>query len=188
MTIPTFSVIPQTVNPDTFALDMDTWLSEIVAWTAAVNAASSTFASAFTTASTTSLAIGTGEKTFTVPASLSYVAGQSLIAAYDADNRMYGAVVSYSGTTLVIDVATVDGSGTHASWAISLSIPLIGIMGSANGGTGNGFTKFSGPTTAEKTFTLPNSNANFYHTVTGTADTIDPTGLPEGTIYLQYEV
>jgi hypothetical protein len=33
------------------------------------------------------------------------------------------------------------------------------IITSAYGGTGNGFTKFSGPATAEKTFTLPNASA-----------------------------
>jgi hypothetical protein len=33
-----------------------------------------------------------------------------------------------------------------------------GILLSNYGGTGNGFTKFTGPTTSEKTFTLPNSN------------------------------
>ena len=33
-----------------------------------------------------------------------------------------------------------------------------GILGSAVGGTGNGFTKFTGPATTEKTFTLPNSS------------------------------
>jgi hypothetical protein len=34
-----------------------------------------------------------------------------------------------------------------------------GILPGANGGTGNGFTKFSGPATSEKTFTLPNASA-----------------------------
>jgi hypothetical protein len=33
------------------------------------------------------------------------------------------------------------------------------IVQSAYGGTGNGFTKFTGPTTSEKTFTLPNASA-----------------------------
>lgn len=33
------------------------------------------------------------------------------------------------------------------------------ILGSSNGGTGNGFTKFTGPASAEKTFTLPNASA-----------------------------
>ena len=34
-----------------------------------------------------------------------------------------------------------------------------GILASTRGGTGNGFTKFSGPAGAEKTFTLPNASA-----------------------------
>lgn len=39
------------------------------------------------------------------------------------------------------------------------SAALTQIIASTYGGTGNGFTKFSGPTTSEKTFTLPNSSA-----------------------------
>lgn len=42
---------------------------------------------------------------------------------------------------------------------VNLTSQITGILGSSNGGTGNGFTKFSGPTTVEKTFTLPNANA-----------------------------
>jgi hypothetical protein len=39
------------------------------------------------------------------------------------------------------------------------SAALTQIIASTYGGTGNGFTKFSGPTTAEKTFTLPDATA-----------------------------
>jgi len=39
----------------------------------------------------------------------------------------------------------------------------IGIIGSAYGGTGNGFTKFSGATTAEKTYTLPDASATLLY-------------------------
>lgn len=39
------------------------------------------------------------------------------------------------------------------------SAALTQIIASTYGGTGNGFTKFSGPTTGEKTFTLPNASA-----------------------------
>ncbi len=38
------------------------------------------------------------------------------------------------------------------------SAALTQIIASTYGGTGNGFTKFTGPATAEKTFTLPNSS------------------------------
>lgn len=39
------------------------------------------------------------------------------------------------------------------------SADVTGIIASTFGGTGNGFTKFSGPITSEKTFTLPNASA-----------------------------
>jgi hypothetical protein len=44
------------------------------------------------------------------------------------------------------------------------SASLTGIIASTYGGTGNGFTKFTGPTTSEKTFTLPDSNATLART------------------------
>ena len=40
------------------------------------------------------------------------------------------------------------------------SAALTQVIGSAFGGTGNGFTAFTGPTTPAKTFTLPNASAN----------------------------
>lgn len=40
------------------------------------------------------------------------------------------------------------------------SAALAQIIASTFGGTGNGFAKLSGPTTSEKTFTLPNASAN----------------------------
>lgn len=45
------------------------------------------------------------------------------------------------------------------------SAALTQIIASTYGGTGNGFTKFSGPATSEKTFTLPNATATLSYTV-----------------------
>ncbi len=42
---------------------------------------------------------------------------------------------------------------------------LTQVVASTYGGTGNGFTKFSGPGTSEKTFTLPNASATLSYTV-----------------------
>lgn len=58
-------------------------------------------------------------------------------------------------------VLRVNSGGTAVAFgAIDISTASVtGILGSANGGTANGFTKFSGPTTSEKTFTLPNASA-----------------------------
>lgn len=44
------------------------------------------------------------------------------------------------------------------------SAALTQIIASTYGGTGNGFTKFSGPATSEKTFTLPNASATILTT------------------------
>lgn len=42
---------------------------------------------------------------------------------------------------------------------IDLTAKVTGILPAANGGTGNGFTAFSGPASSTKTFTLPNASA-----------------------------
>jgi hypothetical protein len=44
------------------------------------------------------------------------------------------------------------------------SADLTQIIASTYGGTGNGFTKFSGPTTSEKTFTLPDATTTILTT------------------------
>ncbi len=52
------------------------------------------------------------------------------------------------------------GASNNPAWAqVNLTNGVSGILPSANGGTANGFTKFTGPTTAEKTFTLPDASA-----------------------------
>ena len=48
--------------------------------------------------------------------------------------------------------ATTVGTVTSGTWNAS-------IIGATYGGTGNGFTAFTGPTTSTKTFTLPNASA-----------------------------
>jgi hypothetical protein len=80
--------------------------------------------------STSSVAIGTGAKTFTVESGRGYSAGQWLRASNDASNYMEGTVTSYSGTTLVLNVPTgrAVGSGTYTSWNINIT----GDIGPAN--------------------------------------------------------
>lgn len=95
--------------------------SETAAATSAATAAS--YAASLSSTSTTSLAIGTGAKTFTTQANKQYSAGQYLIAssAASALNYMHGTVTSYSGTSLVMNITDVGGSGTLNDWNISLS-------------------------------------------------------------------
>ena len=91
------------------------------------------FQNSFRTESTSSLAIGTGSKTFTVEASKGFLEGMYVLAVDDANssNWMYGQVTSYSSTSLVVDVQLTSGSGTIADWLISVS----GVRG-ATGATG----------------------------------------------------
>ena len=52
------------------------------------------------------------------------------------------------------------GTSNNPAWAqIDMTNGVTGILPSTNGGTGNDFTKFTGPATSEKTFTLPNASA-----------------------------
>ena len=73
--------------------------------------------------STSSIAIGTGSKTFVTQAGLAYNTASRVHIVSDADpdaNWMEGLVTSYSGTSLVVDVDYILGSGTHTDWTISL--------------------------------------------------------------------
>jgi hypothetical protein len=74
--------------------------------------------------STTSLAIGTGTKTFTIAETdRGWGVGARLKATSDANaaNFMSGLVTAYSGTTLELSVDLVGGSGTLDDWTINLA-------------------------------------------------------------------
>ena len=110
--------------------------AEASAAASAVSAAASSASAAVLTpsTSTTSLLIEVASKAFTIEADKGFSAGQWVLAVSDADNSnyMHGQVVSYSGTTLTVDVTNIGGSGTFADWTITLS----GTQG-ATGATGS---------------------------------------------------
>lgn len=76
--------------------------------------------------STTSNTIGTGTKSFTTQTNKGYVTGQTLkiIQTGTPGNFMQGTVTSYNSTTgaLVMNITSVGGSGTIATWSID---PLV---------------------------------------------------------------
>ena len=75
----------------------------------------------YLTTSTTSHSLTTGSKTFTVQSGLSYTPTQDVTIVYDAARHMHGIVTSYSGTTLVVNIETVDGSGgPFTAWTINV--------------------------------------------------------------------
>jgi hypothetical protein len=51
------------------------------------------------------------------------------------------------------------GSGSTTNAVDLATAEVSGILAATNGGTGNGFTAFTGPATSTKTFTLPNASA-----------------------------
>jgi hypothetical protein len=81
------------------------------------------------TQSTTSTTIGTGSKTFTVTdAAPLFYSGQAVEVrsrANPSTARMKGTVTSSTGTTLVVNVASVDGSGTLTDWSIMAKFRVI---------------------------------------------------------------
>jgi hypothetical protein len=93
-----------------------------------------------TATSATSVAIGTGTQTFTLQQTgKSFVANQwaLIYSRANSANSMLGQITSYSGSTLVVSVSAVGGSGTKTDWNIVLanSIASPGIMPPV--GTGN---------------------------------------------------
>lgn len=151
--------------------------SQTAAAASAAAAANSASSVAITSTSTTSLAIAVASKTFTTQTAKQYVTGMFVVAASAADptNYMFGQVTSYSGSTLIVNVTVIGGSGTLADWNISLAGtrgatgptgPMGGVP-SANtntAGTSNialtasstGFQQFA-PTTYGKHIALPDA-------------------------------
>ena len=81
--------------------------------------------------STTSITIGTGTQTFTTQPSIGYYPTQPFLAVDSASTGNYetGTVTSYSGTTLVVNITAVAGSGTIATWNLSSAAPFILVGG-----------------------------------------------------------
>ena len=71
--------------------------------------------------STSSVAVGTGSKTFTVAANLGVSANAtvSIVSAGDPGDTMTGTVTSYSGTDLVCNITSSTGTGTNSDWTIT---------------------------------------------------------------------
>ena len=84
-----------------------------------------------------------------------------------------------AGTTTTLLHGNASGAPTYSQ--VSLTADVTGIMGSANGGTGNGFTKFTGPTTTERAFILPDAGATILTNAALVTVAQGGTGLSAGT-------
>ena len=118
----------------------------------------------FTTVTST---VATGTAPFTV-ASTTPVTNLSI-----GGNAATATNVAYSGLTGTVPTWNQNTTGSAATLTTTRAIygnnfdgsaALTQIIASTYGGTGNGFTKFSGATTAEKTYTLPDATTTILTT------------------------
>ncbi|MBZ5566668.1 MAG: discoidin domain-containing protein [Acidobacteriia bacterium] len=84
---------------------------------------------------------------------------QGTAASLGTTSVGFTAPPSVSSYNLLFPGAAGSGLLTWSNAANVVTGTFTSVLGSALGGTANGFTKFSGPTTAEKTFTLPDASA-----------------------------
>lgn len=127
MPIPQFTVIPSRDRPATFSSDGDTHLAELQAFVDGANALEQSLQLVATTGtSTTSASIGTGSKSLTTQTGKAWIAGSWLyiVSSSSITNTMQGQVTAYDPGTgaLTVNVTSVSGAGTFASWAIGLSV------------------------------------------------------------------
>ncbi len=87
-----------------------------------------------------------------------------------AGTNTTAAMVIGTGSSLALtgsgsaEASIFKGSGTTSNAVDLGTAEVAGILAAANGGTANGFTAFSGPTSSTKTFTLPNASATLLTT------------------------
>ncbi len=100
---------------------------------------------------------GSVARTFAVDATAANTA--SKIVARDASGNFSAGTVTAALTGNASTATTLATARSIYGNNFDGSAALTQIIASTYGGTGNGFAKFTGPTTSEKIFTLPNSSA-----------------------------
>lgn len=147
-----FSLDFESLTPATAIADGDTtfipaWDSEQDAYTRlSANAFGSVMGAGFAGTSSSTVTVGTGEKTFTASVGKSWAAGQRLRIANADDTRvMSGPVTSYDAVSgsLVLDVDYTLGSSSDSTWTI-----VIGGEVGPTGDDGEGTGDVVGPTGA----------------------------------------
>jgi hypothetical protein len=132
--------------------------------------------------STTSLAIGTGTKSFTTQSGYAYQPGNYIRASSAADgtNFMEGTITSYVNTALVLNVTKTGGSGTKTDWTFSLA----GTPGANGAGSGDMLAANNLSDVGNKKTSLDNlsvhgadiASAATINLETSTGDLVDVTG------------
>jgi len=121
--VPAFPLRSQGMTQTAYSAGVEASLSAIPQFISDLNAVGSAYALTTNGTSTTSVAIGTGSKSFTTQTNLGYLVGMTLRLAFDSVNYMTGDVTSYNtgSGALVVNVTSVVGSGTRTSWVITMA-------------------------------------------------------------------
>jgi len=121
--IPAFPLRSQGLAQQAYSAGVEASLSALPKFVDDMNAVGSAYALTTNGTSTTSVAIGTGSKSFTTQTNLGYLVGMTLRLAFDSTNYMTGDVTSYNtgSGALVVNVTSVVGSGTRTSWTITMA-------------------------------------------------------------------
>lgn len=132
---------PSRQDPTNFDTEADAFLGALptlaTQLNAAIDAINTLGGDLFKATSSSSVAIGTGSKAFTLAETgrAFYVGAKVRVAdgAAPSTNYMTGVVTAFSGTSLTVNVTAVGGSGTIASWVIGLdgSLPSLADIGAA---------------------------------------------------------
>ena len=128
MAITALPTAPSRTTPATFSTQADAFVAALGLFVTEANALAAAMNLNDTTAnSTTSVAIGTGAKTFTVDTGKSFEPGMSVKIASEANPSkwMHGDVTTYNTVTgeLVTNILQVLSSGTYTDWIVTLSAP-----------------------------------------------------------------
>jgi hypothetical protein len=117
----------------------------------------------------------TGSRTLTLPSTANIVLGSTSITTvvlsttanakdilnfyYDGTNCYWNIGQGYGVSPIPVSAATLNTARTIHGGSFDGTANVTNIIASTFGGTGNAYTKFLGPSTTEKTFTLPDANA-----------------------------